>query len=153
MASLSIDAWQGHPLLHMQLEPWVPPCVLFGWWFSRNWVFQLLFILFIEAWSFNWTWDLLIRWFYQASLLKDLTFTFWSLELHIGFHDWPSSIFIDSGVPNPNLYACVANALPTKPSLQALLSILLWTCTWTVCVMFYFLDWCLFTYWLLSNGP
>ena len=21
-------------LLHMQLEPWVPPCVLFGWWFS-----------------------------------------------------------------------------------------------------------------------
>jgi hypothetical protein len=26
----SIDAWQDHPLLHMQLEP----CVLFGWWFS-----------------------------------------------------------------------------------------------------------------------
>jgi hypothetical protein len=25
---------QGHPLLHMQLEPWVPPCVFFGWWFS-----------------------------------------------------------------------------------------------------------------------
>jgi hypothetical protein len=25
---------QGHPLLHMQLEPWVPPSVLFGWWFS-----------------------------------------------------------------------------------------------------------------------
>jgi hypothetical protein len=23
-----------HPLLHMQLEPWVPPCILFGWWFS-----------------------------------------------------------------------------------------------------------------------
>jgi hypothetical protein len=23
-----------NPLLHMQLEPWVPPCVLFGWWFS-----------------------------------------------------------------------------------------------------------------------
>ena len=21
-------------VLHMQLEPWVPPCVLFGWWFS-----------------------------------------------------------------------------------------------------------------------
>jgi hypothetical protein len=20
--------------LHMQLESWVPPCVLFGWWFS-----------------------------------------------------------------------------------------------------------------------
>ena len=29
----SIDAIYGHPLLHMQLEPWVPPCVLFGWWF------------------------------------------------------------------------------------------------------------------------
>ena len=23
----------GHPLLHMQLEPSVPLCVLFGWWF------------------------------------------------------------------------------------------------------------------------
>jgi hypothetical protein len=26
------DAQQGHPLLHMQLEPWVSPCVLLGWW-------------------------------------------------------------------------------------------------------------------------
>jgi hypothetical protein len=25
-----IDDSQSHPLLHMQLEPWVPPCVLFG---------------------------------------------------------------------------------------------------------------------------
>ena len=25
-----IDAQQGHPLLHMWLESWVPPCVLFG---------------------------------------------------------------------------------------------------------------------------
>jgi hypothetical protein len=25
---------QCHPLLSMQLETWVPPCVLFGWWFS-----------------------------------------------------------------------------------------------------------------------
>ena len=24
----------GHPPLHMQLESWVPPCKLFGWWFS-----------------------------------------------------------------------------------------------------------------------
>jgi hypothetical protein len=24
------DVQQGHPLKHMQLEPWVPPCVLFG---------------------------------------------------------------------------------------------------------------------------
>ena len=29
-----IDAWQGHPLLHMHLEPWVPSCALLGWWFS-----------------------------------------------------------------------------------------------------------------------
>jgi hypothetical protein len=33
-ASSSIDCQQGHPLLHMQLEPMVPICVLFGWWFS-----------------------------------------------------------------------------------------------------------------------
>jgi hypothetical protein len=33
-ASLLIDVQQGHPLLHMWLEPWVPPCVLFNWWFS-----------------------------------------------------------------------------------------------------------------------
>ena len=26
-----IDVQQGHPLLHMQLEQWVSPCVLFGW--------------------------------------------------------------------------------------------------------------------------
>ena len=30
--SPSFDASQGHPLLHMQLEPWVPPFVFFGWW-------------------------------------------------------------------------------------------------------------------------
>ena len=30
-ASPSFDVQQGHPLLHMQLEPWVPLCVLFGW--------------------------------------------------------------------------------------------------------------------------
>ena len=28
------DDGQGHPLLHMQLELWVPPCVLIAWWFS-----------------------------------------------------------------------------------------------------------------------
>jgi hypothetical protein len=30
-ASTPIDDSQGHPLLHMQLEPWVPPYVFFGW--------------------------------------------------------------------------------------------------------------------------
>jgi len=29
-ASPSIDAQQGHPLIHMQLEPWFTPCVLLG---------------------------------------------------------------------------------------------------------------------------
>ena len=29
-----IEGWLGHPLLHMQLVPWVPPCVRSGWWFS-----------------------------------------------------------------------------------------------------------------------
>jgi hypothetical protein len=33
-ASPRIDIRLGHPLIHMQLEPWVPPCVPFGWWFS-----------------------------------------------------------------------------------------------------------------------
>jgi hypothetical protein len=32
--SPSIDAWQGHPLLHMHLEP----CVLLWWWLS-TWEF------------------------------------------------------------------------------------------------------------------
>ena len=29
-----VDDQLGHPLLHMQLETLVPPCVPFGWWFS-----------------------------------------------------------------------------------------------------------------------
>jgi hypothetical protein len=29
-SSPPIDVQQGHPLLHIQLEPWVPPYVLFG---------------------------------------------------------------------------------------------------------------------------
>ena len=29
-----IDAWQGHLIPHMQLELWVPPFVLSGWWLS-----------------------------------------------------------------------------------------------------------------------
>ena len=32
-ASPPIDVWLGHPL-HIRLEPWVSPCVLFDWWFS-----------------------------------------------------------------------------------------------------------------------
>ena len=33
-ASPPIDDQLCHPLLHMQLEPQVPPCVFFDWWFS-----------------------------------------------------------------------------------------------------------------------
>ena len=33
-ASPPIVMWQGQPLLHMWLEPWVPPWIHFGWWFS-----------------------------------------------------------------------------------------------------------------------
>jgi hypothetical protein len=46
-ASPSIDAQQGHPLLHMQLKPWVPPCELSGLWFSpwelcELWLFDIV---------------------------------------------------------------------------------------------------------------
>jgi hypothetical protein len=42
-ASSPIGARQGHPLLHMQLEPWVPPCVLLGWWLSP-WLVDIVFL-------------------------------------------------------------------------------------------------------------
>jgi hypothetical protein len=46
-ASPPIDVRLGHPLLHMQLEPWVPPCVLFGWWLSswELWGYWLVHIV------------------------------------------------------------------------------------------------------------
>ena len=45
-ASPLLDVPQVHPLLHMRLEPWVPPCVLFGWWFSpwELWSYWLVYI-------------------------------------------------------------------------------------------------------------
>jgi hypothetical protein len=50
----SFDTRQGHPLLHMQLGPWVPPCVPFGWWFSP-WELSFLMCLMDKAWpgSYN----------------------------------------------------------------------------------------------------
>jgi hypothetical protein len=39
-----IDSLKGHPLLHMWLEPWVPPCVHLGWWF-RPWELWLVDIV------------------------------------------------------------------------------------------------------------
>jgi hypothetical protein len=46
-ASPSIDGRLGHPLLHMQQEPWVLPCILFGWWFSpwKLWGYWLVHIV------------------------------------------------------------------------------------------------------------
>jgi len=42
-----IDDRLGHPLLHMQLQPWVPPCVFFDWWFSpwELWRYWLVHIV------------------------------------------------------------------------------------------------------------
>jgi hypothetical protein len=44
-----IDVPQGHPLLHMWLEPWVPPCVLFDKWFTpwEPWGYWLIHIVFL----------------------------------------------------------------------------------------------------------
>jgi hypothetical protein len=39
----TMDARQGHPLLHMHLESCVPQCVLFGWWFSL-WVLWMCLV-------------------------------------------------------------------------------------------------------------
>jgi hypothetical protein len=44
-ASSPIDDWLGHPVLHIQLEPWVPPCVFFAWWFSPRELWGVLFIV------------------------------------------------------------------------------------------------------------
>jgi hypothetical protein len=42
-----IDDQLGHPLLHMQLETRVPPCVFFSWWFSPRvlWGYWLVYIV------------------------------------------------------------------------------------------------------------
>jgi hypothetical protein len=52
-ASSPIDAQRGHPLLHMQLEPWVLPCILFGWRFSpwELWVYWLVHIVVANPFS------------------------------------------------------------------------------------------------------
>jgi hypothetical protein len=43
-----VDAWQGHPLLHMQLEP----CVLLGWWLSpwELWFYLSVLFIYIRVW-------------------------------------------------------------------------------------------------------
>jgi hypothetical protein len=46
-ASPPTDDQQGHRLLHVLLKSWVPPCVLFGWWFSpwELWEYWLVHIV------------------------------------------------------------------------------------------------------------
>jgi hypothetical protein len=46
-ASPPIDDQLGHPLLHIQLEPQVPPLVFFDWWFRSKelWVYWLVHIV------------------------------------------------------------------------------------------------------------
>jgi hypothetical protein len=45
-ASPPIDDQLGHPHRHIQLEPQVPPCVFFDWWFSSKelWEYWLVHI-------------------------------------------------------------------------------------------------------------
>jgi hypothetical protein len=46
-ASPPIDVQGGHPLLHMQLEPWVPSRIFFDWWFRPRelWGYLLVHIV------------------------------------------------------------------------------------------------------------
>jgi hypothetical protein len=46
-ASPPTDDRLGHSLLHKQLEPWVPPCVFFCWWFSHRELWGYWLLLFI----------------------------------------------------------------------------------------------------------
>jgi hypothetical protein len=57
-ASPPIDVCQGHPLLHMQLEPYVTRYVIFDWWFStwklwRIWLADTVVPLYGIANSFS----------------------------------------------------------------------------------------------------
>ena len=42
---------KGHTLLHMQLEPWVPPGVFIGWWLSlwELWGYWLVYIVVLST--------------------------------------------------------------------------------------------------------
>jgi hypothetical protein len=46
-ASPPIYRWLGQPLLQIQLEPWVPPCIIFGLWFRTRalWEYWLVRIV------------------------------------------------------------------------------------------------------------
>jgi len=50
-ASPPTGAQQGHPMLHMQFEPWVCSCVLFGWWFSpwKLWLVDIVVLMGLQT--------------------------------------------------------------------------------------------------------
>ena len=62
-----------HPLLHIQLEPWVPPCVLFGWCFSLR-----------ELWGWS-GWLILL-------------FFLWGCKTLRSFSSFPNSSIVDAMV-------------------------------------------------------
>jgi hypothetical protein len=81
-ASPSIDDRLGHPLLHMQLEPQVPPCVFFDWWFSPKdlWGYWLVHIdvppMGLQTPSASWVLSL-------APLLRTLYYVQWmAVSIH-----------------------------------------------------------------------
>jgi hypothetical protein len=46
-ATPPIDVRQGHPLLPMYVEPWIPPCTLLGWWSGpwEHWLVQPAYVI------------------------------------------------------------------------------------------------------------
>jgi hypothetical protein len=67
-ASPPIDDWLGHHLLHMHLEPQVPPCVFFDWWYSSKefWGYWLVHIdvpsMGLQSPSATWVFLWLLHW-------------------------------------------------------------------------------------------
>ena len=67
-ASSNTDGQLGHPLLHIQLEPQVPPCVFFDWWFSSKelWGYWLVHIgvpsMGLQSLSCPWVFLWLLHW-------------------------------------------------------------------------------------------
>jgi hypothetical protein len=64
----------GHPLLHMQLEPQVPPCVFFDWWYSSKelWGYWLVHIdvpsMGLQSPSAPWVFLWLLHWSFLCSI-------------------------------------------------------------------------------------
>jgi hypothetical protein len=59
-ASPPIDVQQGHHLLHLKLYSWVPPYVIFAWWFSP-W----------ELWGTGWFILVFLLWGYKPLQLLE----------------------------------------------------------------------------------